>query len=234
MTVVLPPGMRGRISSVGLGAAFAPVSPPIMRTLPLDMTRALGYQRPPCMRNSLSTDLRIVGWVRQAYLQLEPVWVFLPIIGAIDARRTVGGIKSDTVRRSSRPATNIEDTSGLVWKHDGGRTENVRLEVHFAPSMIEIVDETQVQFVCASRVCVLGCAAFLEEGDLAIYPDSSKQRRYKARNEILRRIVFLAHMRMNMKGKKSAHLVSTDISRSMPGIHVTVPNVKLQPRGTPT
>src|SRR6266702_97138 len=47
---VLPPGMRGRISSVGLAGAFEPVSPPTTRTLPLDRTSAVGYQRPLCMR----------------------------------------------------------------------------------------------------------------------------------------------------------------------------------------
>lgn len=153
------------------------------------------------MRISLSTDVRsIVRWVRHTYLQVEGVWVFLPVIGAIDARRTVRGIKSDTERRFPRPATNIEDTSSLVRKHDGSRTENVRLEVHFAPSMIEIIDETQVQFVCSSRVRVLGCAAFLEEGDFAIFPDSGKQRRYKAGNEILCRTIINAYIH-ERKGK---------------------------------
>ena len=128
--------------------------------------------------------------VRHAYLEHEGFWIFLPVIGAIDASRTVWGIKSDTVRRLERPATNVEDTSGLVWKHDCGGAENVCLEVHFAPSMIEIVDETQIQFVCTGRVRILRCTAFLEEGDLSIFSDSGKQRRYKARNEILHGINF--------------------------------------------
>jgi hypothetical protein len=54
--------------------------------------------------------------------------------------------------------------------------------------MVKIVDETQVEFVCASRVRKLGRAAFLEERNLAIYADGGKQRRYEAGNEILRRM----------------------------------------------
>jgi len=52
--------------------------------------------------------------------------------------------------------------------------------------MMKIVDETQVEFVCASRVLKLRRAAFLEKRNLAIYADGGEQRRYKARNEILR------------------------------------------------
>jgi hypothetical protein len=52
--------------------------------------------------------------------------------------------------------------------------------------MVKIADETQVKFVCASRVRKLRRAAFLEERNLAIYTDSGEQRRYEARNEILR------------------------------------------------
>ena len=51
--------------------------------------------------------------------------------------------------------------------------------------MIEIGDETQVEFVCASRVCELRRAAFLEEGYFAIYTEGGEQWRYKARNEVL-------------------------------------------------
>jgi len=121
---------------------------------------------------------------------LEVGWIFLPVIGAIDARRTVGGIKSDTERRCERPAANIEDTSPFVWKHDGAGAENIRLDMHFAPSMIKIVDETQVELIRASRVGELRRAAFLEEGDLAVYSDGGKQRRHKAGNEVLRRMSF--------------------------------------------
>jgi hypothetical protein len=52
--------------------------------------------------------------------------------------------------------------------------------------MVKIVDETQVELICASRVRKLRGAAFLEEGNLAIYADGGKQWRYEARNEVLR------------------------------------------------
>jgi hypothetical protein len=120
---------------------------------------------------------------------LEGVWIFLPIIGAIDTRRTVRGIKSDTVRRYKRPATNIEDTRGLVWKHNRGGAEYVRLDMHFAPSMTKIVDKAQVELVCASGVRE-SCAAFLEEGHLSILTKGGKQGRYKTRNEVLHREMF--------------------------------------------
>jgi hypothetical protein len=57
--------------------------------------------------------------------------------------------------------------------------------VHFAPSMIKIVDETQVQFVCSSRVLKLRRAKFLEERDLAIFTEGGKQRWYEARDKVL-------------------------------------------------
>ena len=120
-----------------------------------------------------------------AYLELEGVWIFLPIIGAINTRRTVGGIKSDTVCRCERPATNIEDARGLVWKDNGGGAEHVRLDMHLTPSMVKIVDEAQVEFVSATRVLVLRSTTFLEEGHFAIYTERGKQRGYKAGDEVL-------------------------------------------------
>ncbi len=52
---------------------------------------------------------------------------------------------------------------------------------------MKIVDETQVEFICASRVRKLRCATLLEEGDLAIYTDGGKQWRHKAGNKVLHR-----------------------------------------------
>ena len=121
-----------------------------------------------------------------AYLQLEVVWVFLPVIGAIDASRTIRGIKTDTESRVLQPATNTEDTRGLVRKHDCGRAEHVRLDMHFAPSKVKIIDETQVEFVCASRVLKLRRSIFLEERHLAVYTDCSEQRRYETGDEVLK------------------------------------------------
>ena len=120
-----------------------------------------------------------------AYLQFEGAWVFLPIIRAIDASGTIRSIKTDGDRRGLRPATNIEDTRGLVRKHDGSRAPRVRLDMHYAPSMFKIVDETQVEFVCTSGVFKLRRAEFLDERDLAIYTDGGNQRRYETGDEVL-------------------------------------------------
>jgi hypothetical protein len=51
--------------------------------------------------------------------------------------------------------------------------------------MVKIVGETQVEFVCASRVLKLRRAEFLEERDLAVFSDGGKQRRYETRDEVL-------------------------------------------------
>jgi len=56
--------------------------------------------------------------------------------------------------------------------------------------MPEIRDETQVEFVCASRVSELRCATFLQEGYFSIYTEGGKQWRYKARNEVLHEMSF--------------------------------------------
>ena len=68
-------------------------------TLPLDVTSAVEYQRPPYMVNSFSTEIIHVVWDWMlAYLQFEGGCVFRPIIGAIDTRRTIRGIKTDAER----------------------------------------------------------------------------------------------------------------------------------------
>ena len=121
-----------------------------------------------------------------AYLQFKGGCVFLPIICAIDTWRTIWGIKTDGERRGLRPATNVEDARGLVGKNQGGRAPRVSLDVHLAPSMFKIVDETQVEFVCPSGVFELRSAELLEESDLAIYTDGCNQWRYEARDEVLR------------------------------------------------
>lgn len=123
-----------------------------------------------------------------AYLQLEVGRVFLPFICAINARRTIRCIKTDAERRSLRPAANIEDTRGLVRKYESTRAPHVRLDMHCAPSMVKIVGETQVEFVCTSRILELRRAELLEERDLAVFTDGCKQRRYETRDEVLCRI----------------------------------------------
>jgi hypothetical protein len=128
--------------------------------------------------------------VSQKHLEMEFICIFLPIIGSIDARRAVWCIKSDTERRGEGPASNIENTPSLVRKHDCTGAEYVCLDMHCAPSKIKIRGETQVEFVCASRVGEFRGARFLEKGDFAIDTEGSNQWRNKARNEILREMAF--------------------------------------------
>jgi hypothetical protein len=96
--------------------------------------------------------------------------------------------------------------------------------------MIEIIDETQVEFVCASRVFKLRRSVFLEERHLAIYTDRSNQRRYETGDEVLNEVV--AHLCVYGKGDFRAYLVSADIGRGMPVIQRAIPKIKLQPLST--
>jgi len=163
---------------------------------------------------------------------LEVIWIFLPVIGAIDASRAIRGIKTDTYRRVLHPATKVEDTRGLVRKHDGGRAPHIRLDMHFAPSMFKIIDETQVEFVCASGVFKLRRSVFLEERHLAVYPDRSKQRRNETGDEVLYEVV--ARLCMHKKGDFRAYLISADIGGGFPVVQGTVPKIKLQLLSTST
>jgi hypothetical protein len=124
--------------------------------------------------------------MHDTYLKYQSLRVFLPIVGAINARRSIGCIKSDTPRRSKRPTTNVQDPCGLVGEDNCTRTEYVRLDMHLTPSSIKVRDEAQVEFVCASGVSELGRAPLFEEGDFAVDTDSGKQRRYKSWHEVLR------------------------------------------------
>lgn len=99
--------------------------------------------------------------------------------------------------------------------------------------MVKIVDETQVEFVCASRIRKLGRAAFLEERDLSIYAYGCKQRGYKAGDEKLGWIAFLAR-KPHIKRVFCAYLISADVGGDLPVVQGAVPKVKLQPLGTPT
>jgi hypothetical protein len=62
--------------------------------------------------------------------------------------------------------------------------------------MIKIVDETEIEFVCASRVGKLRGAALLEEGNLSIFAEGGKQWRYESRNEVLQWIAFRCNVQL--------------------------------------
>ena len=83
------------------------------------------------------------------------------------------------------PASNIENTGSLVRKHDGSRAPSVRLGMHYAPSAVRLINETQVEFVCASRGCYLRIAEFFEEIYLAVYTDGGNYRRYGSVDYVL-------------------------------------------------
>ena len=104
--------------------------------------------------------------------------------------------------------------------------------MHFAPGMLKIVDETQVKFVCASRVFKLRRSVFLEERHLAVYTDHSKQGRYKTGDEVLKEVV--ARLCVYEKGNHRAYLVSADVGRSLPVVQCAFPKIKLQSPKTPT
>ena len=156
---------------------------------------------------------------------MEAVWIFLPVIGAIDPSGTIRGIKTNAYCRVLQPATNIEDPGCLVRKHEGRRAPHIRLDMHFAPSMVKIIDKTQVEFVCASRVFKFRRGVLLEERHLAIYTDCGKQRRYETGDEVLNRIV--ARPCMYVKGGLRAYLISADIGRGMPVVQHAAPKIKL-------
>ena len=80
--------------------------------------------------------------------------------------------------------------------------------------MVEIINETQVEFVCAGRVLKLRRSVFLEERYLAIYTDGSKERRYETGDEVLNEVI--ACLCVYGKGDFRAYLVSADIGRGMP------------------
>jgi hypothetical protein len=98
--------------------------------------------------------------------------------------------------------------------------------------MVEIIDETQVEFVCAGRVLKLRRSVFLEERYLAIYTDGSKERRYETGDEVLNEVI--ACLCVYGKGDFRAYLVSADIGRGMPIVQRTIPKIKLQRLSTST
>jgi hypothetical protein len=57
--------------------------------------------------------------------------------------------------------------------------------MHCAPSAVRLIEETQVEFVCASRGRYLRIAEFLEERYLAVYTDGGNYRRYGSIDAVL-------------------------------------------------
>ena len=57
--------------------------------------------------------------------------------------------------------------------------------MHYAPSAVGLIEETQVEFVCASRAPYLRIAEFLEKRYLAVYTNGSNYRRYGSVEDVL-------------------------------------------------
>ena len=98
--------------------------------------------------------------------------------------------------------------------------------------MVKIVNETQVEFVCTSRVFKLRRGVFLEERHLAVYTNRSKQGRHETGDEVLNDVV--ARLCVYEKGNHRAYLVSADVGRSLPVVQCAFPKIKLQSPKTPT
>ena len=73
--------------------------------------------------------------------------VLLPVVRAIHARRTIGSVETDTLGAVETPSTDIELTSTFVRENDSTGAEDVRLNVHGAPCLVEVVCEGQIQLV---------------------------------------------------------------------------------------
>jgi hypothetical protein len=57
--------------------------------------------------------------------------------------------------------------------------------MHCAPSEVGLIDETQVEFVCASRARYLRIAEFLEKGYLSVYTNGGNYRRHGSVDHVL-------------------------------------------------
>jgi hypothetical protein len=89
-------------------------------------------------------------------LQVNFIPVFLPVIRAVDARRTIWGVEANALSGFETPSSDAEYTTGLVRENNiglGGEsttvrlesrkgthsTENVRLDMHRSPGAVEVV-----------------------------------------------------------------------------------------------
>ena len=57
--------------------------------------------------------------------------------------------------------------------------------MHYAPSAVRLIEETQVEFVRASGGLYLRIAIFLEERYLAVYTEGGNYRRYGSVDDVL-------------------------------------------------
>ena len=87
------------------------------------------------------------GWVPPSPLERQNLVVLFPIgrrVGSFDA---IGGEKTDTESGLKRPATDVDLAADLVGEDDRAGTEDVGLDVHFAPGGGEVVCETDVELI---------------------------------------------------------------------------------------
>lgn len=113
---------------------------------------------------------------------MELLEVLLPVVRAVHARTAIGSIEPDALSAVETPAADVQLTAGLVWQNDGRGTEHIRLDVHRSPCQIEVVDEGEVQFVCASGVVEFTRSELFHESDLVVDAESDEKRDYDARD----------------------------------------------------
>ena len=101
--------------------------------------------------------------------------------------------------------------------------------MHCAPSAFRLVEETQVEFVCASRGGYFRIAEFLEERYLAVYTDGGNYRRYRSVDDVLGLHKYVTRsMRAHVReGEFRAYLILADIGRGFPVVQCAVPKIKL-------
>lgn len=116
---------------------------------------------------------------------MEFIVVLLPVVGAIHSCRTVGPIQPDTLSAVITPSSDVQLTSAFIRQDDARGTEDVSLHMHRTPCKLEIVDESQVELVCASGVRVFARAPLFDHRDFVVHAQCSHQGHDNATNQEL-------------------------------------------------
>lgn len=103
--------------------------------------------------------------------------VLLPVIDTRNTIRTVWGIETNTIGGATRPSTNVELSTSLIWKSDTGSAEDIGLHVKFSPRSVWVVDKVQIEFV-GTRSVWCASSSLLHENNLVIDAKSCDQRNH--------------------------------------------------------
>ena len=126
---------------------------------------------------------------------------FVPLTPGLRSAHTKCAIK--------RPPADDKLTRRPVQEDGRTHAEHVRLDVHLAPCLVEVVDEAQVELVRPSRVGELARAKLLEERDLVVDAECDEERDDDARNE---------------------EFVATNVGGRLPVVQAAIPCVVLDSR----